>query len=152
MNAQIVFVRYASQAKENDMLIRIIDQDKIPKNRRYDFNDNFEDIKEEFLVDESKVEICQPFKKNGVVYSPCLISLKDKYAVCKKVIFPDDVDCDFTGDIVCPSCGNAMNDSWEMHDSGEDICQVCGASYSYERIVTVDYSTELIKKGEIIEA
>jgi hypothetical protein len=46
----------------------------------------------------------------------------------------------YTEEIVCPFCGSVQRDSWEFSDEGAYECD-CGRSFSYQRIVTVEYTT-----------
>ncbi|WP_027399830.1 hypothetical protein [Anaerovorax odorimutans] len=55
--------------------------------------------------------------------------------------------------ITCPCCGYEDRDSWECEDSNDEYeCGQCGATIEYERIVTVEYSSELVKLPSIINA
>jgi transcription elongation factor Elf1 len=51
------------------------------------------------------------------------------------------IDHEYTKEIVCPYCGNEETDSWEFSDDGIHECSVCDNEFSYERILTVEYST-----------
>ncbi len=131
-------------------LIKIISTDRIPKERRYAFNDKFEDIEENFLIDESEINISEPILKDGILYSPCQIS--NTYAVCKTFEFKEDIDHEYTSEIVCPYCGHEVMDSWDMGDSSDsEICSICGSEFAFERNVTVDYISNGIKKNEVKE-
>lgn len=46
--------------------------------------------------------------------------------------------------ITCPECGHKKTSSWEMSDDGEVDCD-CGATYFYERNMSVDYSSKTIR-------
>jgi hypothetical protein len=50
-------------------------------------------------------------------------------------------------EITCPNCGHVCSDSWERRaDSIDDeYCDECGATYAWERDVSVDYSSVLVK-------
>lgn len=53
-----------------------------------------------------------------------------------------EIDCELTSALVCPYCGYEERDSWEVEpDDGERECGHCGEEYSYNRQVTVEYST-----------
>ena len=56
----------------------------------------------------------------------------------------EEIDHEYTDEIVCPHCGYEFGDSWELGD-GEDIgeldCDGCGKNFYAERIITVNYST-----------
>ena len=55
---------------------------------------------------------------------------------------PGEWDCRCTRDPVCPYCGEAQGDFWEVSsNSGETECGSCGRPFFYEREVEVTYST-----------
>lgn len=57
---------------------------------------------------------------------------------------------DGTDEITCPYCGAEWSDSWEMSDSGEEICDECGNKFWYEREVSVSYTSHRISDdGEV---
>lgn len=58
---------------------------------------------------------------------------------------PGKIDHKYTDNIICPWCGHKNSDSWESDDNGEEECGECEQSYTYERIVTVEYSTSKVK-------
>lgn len=45
---------------------------------------------------------------------------------------------------VCPWCGKAENDSWELEE-GENTCGRCNREYILEIIVTRDYTTRKVE-------
>lgn len=51
------------------------------------------------------------------------------------------IDHEYTREITCPYCGHVPMDSWEWDDNGEEECSKCGNTYTFERIVTIEYST-----------
>jgi len=72
----------------------------------------------------------------GVLCSAC------HQARVNKRIENFDGDTEYTINIICPRCGYEVNDSWEIKDdSGDYECDDCGNEFSYERIVTVEYTT-----------
>ena len=60
---------------------------------------------------------------------------------CPIVAEEDEIDCECTDEIGCPHCGHIYSDSWEEADSGIYNCEYCEKPFSYERIVSVTYST-----------
>lgn len=55
----------------------------------------------------------------------------------------NEVDHRWRHRVVCPHCGIVYEDSWEWEDSyGDMTCDECGGEFTYERHVSVDYSTE----------
>lgn len=58
---------------------------------------------------------------------------------------PSEWDCCGNDECVCPYCGAENGDSWELSgDSGITECGTCGRPFSYERCISVDYSTSPI--------
>lgn len=52
----------------------------------------------------------------------------------------DNIDCEFTKEIVCPYCGHTFSDSWEYCDFDDEMfCDECGNEFSYERKIEVTY-------------
>ncbi len=133
-------------------MIRIIDESKIPKERRYGIDDHYEDIQSDLLVESDVIEGLTPFTHNGYLYSPCSYSRQYGYAVYSKKIVEEEIDSDYTSEIVCPYCGYTQGDSWELPDnSDEEICQGCNSKFSYERNVEVTYSSTKIEKAILTE-
>lgn len=57
------------------------------------------------------------------------------------------IDHEYTGNVVCPYCGNENYDSWEISpsgdgDLGEQYCDNCDKKFTASRNISVDYSTE----------
>jgi len=58
----------------------------------------------------------------------------------------------FKSNITCPYCGYEDMGSWEsFDDEDEEICGNCGSTFSYERIVTVEYTSHPVKKAECVK-
>lgn len=56
------------------------------------------------------------------------------------------IETECTRNITCPYCGWEDVDSWEAGDSDDECeCAHCGETFSYERIITVEYTSW--KKG-----
>lgn len=52
-------------------------------------------------------------------------------------------------DIVCPYCGSIAAESWDYSDGSDNVyCEECGATYGYEREVSVTYSSYKVKEGK----
>lgn len=52
-----------------------------------------------------------------------------------------EIDHEYTDEIVCPWCGYEYSDSWECSEYGEEECPDCYNPFSYNRDVSVSYST-----------
>ena len=60
---------------------------------------------------------------------------------------------EYEQNIICPCCGYENTDSWECDDSEDNHeCVRCGATLETERIVTVEYSSRLVKLPDIAHA
>ena len=63
----------------------------------------------------------------------------------------DEIEHEYTDEIVCPWCGYEKGDSWECDDEEDDReCGECGKVFGYNRIITVAY-TSYKKKCEKCE-
>lgn len=59
---------------------------------------------------------------------------------------------EFEQNIICPYCGYVDRDSFERSDEDTMECPVCGGTIHYERVVTVEYTTEPVKPPKPIRA
>ena len=58
---------------------------------------------------------------------------------------PDEYECLGNRNCVCPYCDHQESDSWELTEDGGTIeCGACSRPYTYERVVTIEYSTHPI--------
>ena len=53
----------------------------------------------------------------------------------------EEIDCEFTTELVCPHCGEEIGDSFELPDSGEHSCYNCGRKFSYLREIEITYTS-----------
>lgn len=62
-------------------------------------------------------------------------------------------DKDYENNLICPYCGYEDKDSWELSDDDEEHeCGRCGAVISYQRVVTVEYSSSPVKPPSVVTA
>lgn len=88
---------------------------------------------------------------NGTYYRKCA-KKGDIIGVVETAYLDGEDDQEFESEITCPACGHSLSDSWEMEEEDDDYeCSTCGSIFSYERIVTVEYSSQLIEKKAIKE-
>ncbi len=59
---------------------------------------------------------------------------------------------EFELNIICPYCGNTDLASFERGDEDTIECGECGGTIHYQRIVTVEYTTEPVKPPKPIRA
>lgn len=62
----------------------------------------------------------------------------------------EEIDHEFTKEIVCPYCGHIHSESYDFGSGGEEDseaeCDSCGKQFYWSRIISVEYSTS--KKDE----
>jgi hypothetical protein len=57
-----------------------------------------------------------------------------------------EINHEYTQEIVCPHCGYADRDSWEVEPNDDEMnCGRCDKEFYYERHIDVTYSTQKIK-------
>lgn len=102
---------------------------------------------------EDEVALFRVYKINGRYYTPGSINHKDGYVGVHEVSMNHCPDKDeYESNLKCPYCGVIESDAWELdHEDDEYICGRCGAVYSYEKIVSVDYSISPVRPPDIIE-
>ena len=63
----------------------------------------------------------------------------------------NEVDHEYTDEIVCPWCGYEFSDSWEFGNGGEftelEDCPECDKSFYASRTITVAYTTQKVTYG-----
>lgn len=59
----------------------------------------------------------------------------------------EEIHHEYTTEITCPWCGYEERDSWEANDSGQTDCGKCDKPFTYERDVSVTYSTEKVEEA-----
>lgn len=92
---------------------------------------------------------------DGRQYRVGILNRKDGYAGVRPLTRKLDTSPEpreFEPNIICPYCGNIDQDSFERSDEDTTECQVCGGTIHYQRIVTVEYTTEPVKPPKPIRA
>lgn len=92
---------------------------------------------------------------DGDYYVPGVLAGDRTYAGVRKIeIDLEPSDREYKNNLTCPYCGYVDNDSWELSSDCEEEheCGRCGGVMSYERIVTVEYSSSPVKPPVIVEA
>ena len=59
----------------------------------------------------------------------------------------EQIDTDYTDEMVCPYCGAEIGDSWEIEPDKEDgayECDSCGKTFGWSRIIVVNYTTRKV--------
>jgi len=87
-------------------------------------------------------------------YTAGVLNHSNKSAGVRKIeIDFEPEDNDYENNLTCPFCGYQDDDSWELSDSEDDHeCSRCSATISYERVVTVEYTSLPVKPPEIVNA
>ena len=79
--------------------------------------------------------------------------INNSVGVSKIEINLEPEDKDYENNLICPYCGYEDKDSWELSDNDEEHeCGRCGATVSFERVVTVEYNSSPIKPPNIVNA
>lgn len=66
----------------------------------------------------------------------------------------NEIDSNYTDEIVCPYCGYEFSDSWEFAENNplewnEDIeCRECGLQFNCQCHATITYSTKIKEKNK----
>ena len=115
-----------------------------------------QEIKDKFFLFETEkdLDIGMPFKFEGVCYSGACKMPKDKIIIVHEFSPAEDKVEEAYGErnITCPYCGDENVDSWEMgSDDGEEECQTCGSTFSWQREVSVTYNSQPVRLQEIVE-
>lgn len=55
----------------------------------------------------------------------------------------DEINTDYTEDIICPFCGYVFTDSWELDDEAEVDCPECDATFDLEVGITTWYTSSI---------
>lgn len=84
----------------------------------------------------------------GKLAHVCMMAESDLYIEYVGDI-PKLDEVDFSDEITCPHCGNEDRDSWEAGDSDDAHgCDTCGSIFSYERDVSVSYSSKIVERND----
>ena len=65
---------------------------------------------------------------------------------------PEDIDHDYTKEIVCPYCGHEQSDSWEImgnDEDGETDCDECEKSFRWSAHIDITYCTEKMENAHV---
>lgn len=148
--------------------MKIFDSSSLKGKRSWDYEGDAtpeDDGIKPLIETDKEIDISEPIIINNIVYSLGSIRYEsmsngglpiwgiadklDNQDVFVKNEEPEEQQ--FTSDITCPYCGYANNNSWECDDGeDEEICGNCGSTFSYERIVTVEYTSYPVKKAECV--
>ena len=101
-----------------------------------------------------ELNIFEVIKIENEYYVPGVLNKDRKTAGVRKVqIALEPEDRDYESNMACPYCGYEDDVSWELGDSDEEHeCGRCGAVMSFERVVTVEYSSSPVKPPIIKDA
>ncbi len=149
--------------------MKIFDEKDIDRKRRWEYmgsgrspeNDGIKPL----IETNEKIEISTVIIVNNTAYVVCSLSGTSKdgtliptYGIAEKTerqdVFVENEEPEeqnFKDNITCPYCGYENQDSWECtDDEDEEICGNCGSTFSYERIVTVEYTSYPVKKADCV--
>lgn len=118
------------------------------------FNASDEDCLKHLLYKTEKdIDILQPFELNDKYYVGTCKRMKANILLVTEIKIKDKGDSIFSeGEITCPFCGVVDFDSCEKGGSNDkEECGTCGSIFSFTREVEVSYSSEPVKKCEILK-
>lgn len=101
---------------------------------------------------DKKIDIDDLLSINGKLYSIGIMGKDYCFVEELKVSELNDEpeDMDYTNEIKCPYCESEI-ESWEMPDENYDYeCPYCHSHYSYQRVVTIEYCSQPISKGNAV--
>jgi hypothetical protein len=103
---------------------------------------------------DTDLNIGEVVKVGDSYYVPGVINhIKKSAGVRKAEVDLEPEDKEYESDLTCPYCGYKDVDSWELSDDDEGHeCGRCGGTMSYQRIVTVEYSSSPVKPPDIVTA
>lgn len=148
--------------------MKIFGSESLGRKRSWDYEGDAtpEDDGIKPLIETDKgIDISEPIIINNIAYSLGSIRFESMskgglpiWGIADKLDIQDvfvkneePEEQQFTSNIVCPYCGYENQDSWECSDDeDEEICGNCGSTFSYERIVTVEYTSYPVKKAECV--
>jgi len=136
------------------------DMKKIPSIVRHSPDFNYDEVSTLGVIeiDDDKDIMSHPLCYQDKIYIICSFTpLKGEYhhAHLEPLTeFNPDVrpEHETHGDnLICPVCGHKEEDSWELPDSDDEYeCGTCGSTLSYQRNVSVTYSTTVIEVNQPI--
>jgi hypothetical protein len=141
--------------------LKIYDKEKLGSQKFFEFGEEkaaLEGIKPIAETDED-IEIFSILIINNIAYSVGTVNHSQSRAMVWKLpiqnVFVRNAmprETDNANNIVCPYCGFEDIDSWELRDDDDEKheCGNCNSVFSYQRTVTVTYSTQPVSKTDDI--
>ncbi len=141
--------------------MKIFDYADLGNKRSWDYSEKGitpeEDDINPILITDKEINMDKLFIINGIAYYVCSMSGKGNIRqvayverLKNQAVFIDDEepeDKDYTNEITCPYC-NTEIESWEMDEEDNEYeCESCKSTFSYQRIVTVEYCSQPVKKS-----
>lgn len=101
-----------------------------------------------------KLNISEIVQIGNDYFAPGVLRYDNNTAGVRKIeIDFEPEDKNYESNLKCPYCGYEDNDSCELSDDDEEHeCSSCGATMSFERVVTVDYSSSPVKPPTVVKA
>lgn len=53
----------------------------------------------------------------------------------------EEIDCEYTDNLVCPYCGWEHDDTYDMNEAGEHSCEKCDKNFSYDVYYSKSYTS-----------
>lgn len=140
--------------------MKIFDSESLENKKIWHYNENEspeDDGIKPLMETEKDINVSDVIVINNIAYSINVKHFKPLYVIAEKLKNQDFIKenepekQNYTNNIICPYCGYEDMDSWECSDSeDEEICGNCGSTFSYERIVTVEYNSYPVKKADYV--
>ena len=103
-------------------------------------------------IDAKDYEMGTLLLAEGEYYAVGVLDRKNNIAGCREInlnVEPEPEE--YESELTCPYCGYKDRDSWELsNDEDEHTCGRCHAVISFERVVTVEYSSYPVRPPEIV--
>ena len=148
--------------------MKIFDENSLKRKRSWDYEGDAtpeDDGIRPLIETDKKIDLSEPIIINNVAYSLCSIKCESAkkggepiWGIAEKLdnqdVFVNGNEPEsqqFKDNITCPYCGYEDQGSCEAsNDEDEEICGNCGSVFSYERVVTVEYTSYPVKKAECV--
>ena len=54
----------------------------------------------------------------------------------------EEIDSDWTNDLICPYCGHKIHDDGDLEEEGTELCSNCEQEFTYQVHYLVRYSSQ----------
>lgn len=116
-------------------------------------SDEFDFAKFNVIIEtDQEVDLSMPISHEGKTYYICGFHSKKSIGILREIEMGEGEEKPFKDFITCPYCGHEDHDSWARgEENEEEVCGLCGGTFSYQKYVEVSYSTRPVKAPEVKE-